>query len=242
MGLKKLLNWKVILVVIVFLVIFSNAAIKHTSHPDFCASCHVMDEPYASWEASAHSEVNCMDCHSDGGLVGTMETKINGLKELYLTVTDNIPEEIKSEVPNHRCTDCHEEAAIPDQPGAIVYPHEFHSEAFDLECTDCHEAGHARNLEYYQGPDKGDCIACHDVEDADSCITCHSAEDIPKEINGIKYTHEYHAESFGLDNCADCHSVETNADFEVEGPKHRDCIACHDFEDPSECSTCHTDF
>ena len=36
----------------------------YTEHdPKFCVTCHVMDEPFDTWETSVHKTIECHDCH-----------------------------------------------------------------------------------------------------------------------------------------------------------------------------------
>lgn len=38
--------------------------VKKTSSPEFCASCHTMDEQYAHWRMTGlHRHAKCVDCH-----------------------------------------------------------------------------------------------------------------------------------------------------------------------------------
>ena len=52
--------------------------IKVTGTTEFCNSCHIMNDYYASWQTSSHAEVNCLMCHLQPGFSGYVMGKING--------------------------------------------------------------------------------------------------------------------------------------------------------------------
>ncbi|MBK8550119.1 MAG: NapC/NirT family cytochrome c [Ignavibacteria bacterium] len=58
-----------------FLVLFAIAA-EYTSRPSFCPTCHYMETFYQSWKTSAHNKVDCVECHFEPGLTGTIK-KVN---------------------------------------------------------------------------------------------------------------------------------------------------------------------
>ncbi|MHC4233394.1 MAG: NapC/NirT family cytochrome c, partial [Planctomycetota bacterium] len=72
---------KVVLVLIALMAFFSAVAMTVTSQTGFCNSCHIMNDYYASWETSTHSEVSCLSCHLQPGFGGYIKGKINGLAQ-----------------------------------------------------------------------------------------------------------------------------------------------------------------
>ncbi len=57
----------------------------HTSRPQFCASCHVMEPYYESWSHDLHGSklgVRCVDCHYAPGERFTIKAKFKGLSQV----------------------------------------------------------------------------------------------------------------------------------------------------------------
>jgi hypothetical protein len=56
-----------------------------TSQPEFCGSCHIMEDYYASWKADTHGanlDVACVDCHYAPGERTTVKAKLRGLSQV----------------------------------------------------------------------------------------------------------------------------------------------------------------
>lgn len=56
-----------------------------TSQPGFCASCHIMEPYYESWQADLHGgklEVACVECHYAPGQRTTVKAKLRGLSQV----------------------------------------------------------------------------------------------------------------------------------------------------------------
>ncbi|SJZ66797.1 NapC/NirT family cytochrome c [Selenihalanaerobacter shriftii] len=175
MAIKDYLNWKVIVGVFILLIVFSVGAIEYTSTPQFCNSCHVMDEAYQTWENTTHKDVNCLKCHADSGIIGKVKVKIAGTRQLYQVVTNNVPEEIVAHVPDKRCIKCHKDIGQVSKVENIKIPHDSHMEK-DLECVTCHEdVVHAESLKASK-PSMDTCAKCHDVTDINNCAQCHSTD------------------------------------------------------------------
>jgi len=172
MAIKDYLNWKVIVGVLVLLIVFSAGAIKYTERPEFCRSCHVMEDAYQSWKTTTHKDENCLECHADEGLIGLVKVKLAGTKQLYQVVTNNVPKKIEAHVPSERCIKCHEDVNKVSKVGSIKIPHQNHMEK-GLECTTCHaDVVHAESLKSTK-PDMNTCAKCHDVKDINKCAQCH---------------------------------------------------------------------
>jgi len=50
------------------LLLFAGTA-EYTSHSKFCSVCHYMKPFYQSWQESAHSGIECSECHYPPGLL-----------------------------------------------------------------------------------------------------------------------------------------------------------------------------
>ena len=100
-----------------------------TKKRTFCGSCHVMtphagdaDDPASASLAARHSrnklfgDESCYTCHADYGKLGTVMTKLGGMRHVWLYYTEyrNTPlEEAKQTIhlikpyPNANCMQCH---------------------------------------------------------------------------------------------------------------------------------------
>lgn len=95
-----------------FLSLALLGAMKYTSRSEFCLSCHEMKPVYTTWQSSNHQSVSCVQCHSDPGLGGLIQTKVQALAEVYrhITKTYRQPITIDSDTAafTNRCLRCHD--------------------------------------------------------------------------------------------------------------------------------------
>jgi len=90
-------------------------AVKHMETPQFCgASCHTMNPEFAAYQNSAHSRVECVECHVAPGAAGWISSKTNGIRQLFETVFDSYHKPIPSAIESNRliparktCENCH---------------------------------------------------------------------------------------------------------------------------------------
>jgi nitrate/TMAO reductase-like tetraheme cytochrome c subunit len=81
--------------------------------PQFCGqSCHVMHPEYTAYKVSAHSHVDCVECHIGAGAKSYFQAKVNGTKQLVEVSLNRYPTPIESPVRNLRpareiCEACH---------------------------------------------------------------------------------------------------------------------------------------
>lgn len=83
-------RWSRRLGVVLLVLIAIGAALLagaeyHTSQPNFCGSCHIMEPYYASWKADIHGanlDVACVDCHYAPGERTTINAKLRGLSQV----------------------------------------------------------------------------------------------------------------------------------------------------------------
>ena len=83
---------------IVLLGISAVVGMHYTSQPNFCASCHQINPSVVSWSVGPHKDVTCLECHADPGTVGYVKRKVAGLNEVYLQVTNQIPDKIEAKI------------------------------------------------------------------------------------------------------------------------------------------------
>lgn len=81
---------------------------------EFCgAVCHVpMTPEYTAYQNSAHSRVNCVECHIGSGASWFVKSKISGARQLFAVVADTFARPIETPVHGLRpardtCEQCH---------------------------------------------------------------------------------------------------------------------------------------
>ncbi|GFN22870.1 MAG: NapC/NirT family cytochrome c [Thermoanaerobacteraceae bacterium] len=87
----------------------------YTDRPEYCLSCHVMEDSYESWFHSSHREwATCRDCHvPHQNLVAKLAGKAaDGMRDLYMFYTNQIPDPILlsnrgSRIVQENCLRCH---------------------------------------------------------------------------------------------------------------------------------------
>jgi nitrate/TMAO reductase-like tetraheme cytochrome c subunit len=209
----------------------------YTSRPKFCNSCHIMEPYYRSWQASAHKNVSCIECHFEPGFGGEVRGKMAGLVQLAKYVTQTQGPRPVAEVPDASClrSGCHDTRLLS---GRV----DFHGIPFDhtphlgegrrgkkLRCTSCHS-------QIVQGQHiavtTSTCFLCHFKDqpfnqDLGACTRCHQIPEKSYDLGGgVKFTHEL-AYQKGVD-CVNCHGDLIRGKGEV--PRER-CMVCHNRED-----------
>lgn len=226
--------------------------------PDFCTSCHIMDDAYDRWADSPHAQVNCHTCHP-GDLA-------SNLHQLWVQLTDR-PTEVKKHavVPADICGQCHlgEDSRWPVV--GQTAGHALHYGEHGIECVECHAPAihafiptdqmcqkcHPREVVGLSAMQRLHCGSCHAflaapergiVPDDARCAECHGADGSAPRASA------WHPD---LD-CAGCHPVHddpasTAADPGVEHRQGRalPCTGCHadaaalDMPSGHGCADCH---
>jgi len=121
-----------------------------------------MTPMYSTWQTSDHNMVECILCHSDPGLAGTVKTKALALKEVYLHFTGAYQEPITidwdTSAFTRRCLRCHN-----DISGKGTTHSTRHFEA-NISCADCHRGLVHRPGSNTELPTRKICIKCHGRE------------------------------------------------------------------------------
>ncbi len=229
----RIRRWRVFLAIAipVFLGVVVVVGIEITSSPQFCSSCHNMKPYYESWKVSSHNEVNCIKCHSDPGLVPYLKTKANGLVEVAVYLSGNLPTNYQTEVSDESCLreGCHSQEKLKegkvDFKKGISFEHETHFETvkddFRLRCTSCHSQ---IVQDEHISIASSTCFSCHfkgvePNEGTAECTLCHSAL---TEMTEAKFNHEPIVK-MGMD-CLNCHQEPVKGEGEVDQEK---CLFCH---------------
>ncbi|MDF2557273.1 MAG: nitrate/TMAO reductase rane-bound tetraheme cytochrome subunit [Bacillales bacterium] len=100
---------------VVFWVGFTSA-VHYMDTPEFCGTCHIMDDVVNSHAASAHADLECGSCHVPAGNIATKmiyKAKV-GTGHVYynLFAQEDIPNLLKAkeetkEVVEANCISCH---------------------------------------------------------------------------------------------------------------------------------------
>ena len=140
---KKLLI--TIAVSFLLIVVAAGVGVKATSNPTFCITCHEIKPAYASWDSSPHKGygATCLDCHADPGELNLIKRKVSSIKEIYIHLSNTPdPVEIKGNVPNNRCLECHSGISGKEHAGRDVTKFngasgKLHNDK-NLQCSSCH--------------------------------------------------------------------------------------------------------
>jgi NapC/NirT cytochrome c family protein len=204
---------------------------------DFCASCHVMRDPFERFQQSEHSELGCHDCHQ--------QPLAASVRQLHLWVA-NRPNDIgpHAPVPNEVCVKCH----VTDDPDSTwqristTAGHRIHLEAdtsalAEVTCVTCHGSEVHRF-----SPSDQTCGAsgCHDPSTTQvvlgsmagqtgfHCVTCHSFTAPVAAESPLDTVRMALVPSF--EQCRTCHAMEkllVGLDPEVD-PHDAVCGTCHE--------------
>lgn len=173
--------------------------LEFSSTNTFCYLCHFDQRFQEPWRASAHFQegVTCKDCHFGPGVMGFVDAKWLGVKDLvFATTTDqdfnNI--EIYTRAQEEKCKKCHNAykrvnvvagtdlpPALRGEVEAVDYAHAQHEEVRAV-CGLCHTSD-----VFFVSVDYLTCDSCHAglvhepqtkyeraMPLADSCSRCHT--------------------------------------------------------------------
>lgn len=191
-----------ILLALIFLVFLAFAGLlgfqmfDYTqSNPNFCVSCHLMQESFDAWAGSVHTDINCHECH---------HLSVKELNGLMVSFIFHRPTEVperhgKVIVPWKYCIKCHweEDEKYPEAPK--INESKLHAKHYfteQIECSKCHgyivhqfkpeerfcEKCHTGIEVHGTGMVELACLNCHtdrtaDLRpDRDKCLYCHGSE------------------------------------------------------------------
>lgn len=120
-DLNKQRHWNFLGIFIVGTVLFllltgigSSRAFHYTETNEFCGTlCHsVMEPEYVAYQQSAHSRVNCVECHVGEGTEWYVKSKLSGLYQVYSVLFNKYSTPIETPIHNLRparetCEECH---------------------------------------------------------------------------------------------------------------------------------------
>jgi hypothetical protein len=231
-GLKDFLSKhrNLIIVALGLLMVPSYFIYDYTqNNPKFCTTCHLMNEAYETWDASAMHDLNCHHCHETD-----MIESLDHVREVIFEKPTEVTK--MTEVDNELCEKCH----ASDDPQWL-----------QVEAT----AGH--KVHFFESDEAPDCIDCHGLQlhvfrpPEETCDTCHE-EDLDEPCDDMRVhctvCHEFNVAEDDLiparDDCLECHEAQDTmgVTFPVGSHSNTPCLSCHnphDSEQQSECTTCH---
>ncbi len=131
--------------------------LEHSKSTEFCLSCHVM-LPYGKslhiddgdYLPASHFQNNwvpkdraCYTCHTTYTMFGDMQSKLRGLRHVYVQYIGTVPETVELYDPydNRECLHCHSGARSFEESDLHL---EFRTELEDNEtsCLECHAMTH----------------------------------------------------------------------------------------------------
>jgi nitrate/TMAO reductase-like tetraheme cytochrome c subunit len=216
-------------------------AAKATESNKFCGQdCHEMLPYNQTWEASKHSQVNCVTCHIPPGAWNFAKTKFFALREVWVHVTGQVkaPIQVTRQIPNSVCVECHPPAKIAPRVQLVTssFSHPGHSKV--PACIDCHS-----QVVHHPIPGR----AYIPPQSMTACFACHNGKQQP---NNCDYCHQAPHPNRGP--CQDCHNMQSwtpgkfNHPVPLTGPHAQIlCEQCHtqatgsSMGVPDGCVDCH---
>ena len=232
--------------------------------PEFCQTCHVMEDSWDRWATSEHSEVGCHECHHQ-----SMLDSAGQLFNFIFTRTERI--EKHASVQDEYCGNCHESGDPEWRQIAATAGHSRHSEEENIACMRCHattvhrfeppgvlcEICHIEQSMEVNRMDPMHCPVCHEflapgdepLPTRSTCLDCH--ETIASHVtwsadDPMQYPcgdcHLPHEAANAIVDCESCHTVDGN--HVMGAHEATPCATCHiphdwHADEPSACLTCH---
>jgi nitrate/TMAO reductase-like tetraheme cytochrome c subunit len=205
--------------------------VEYSESAAFCTTCHTMTPQKKAYEAGVHQDVGCGECHVNPGVVGFVQAKLAGTRELYALVTSTYPTPIPAiphdELPptKNTCQQCHplSQLADPGQPSKLHVRASFERD----------EPNTRHDLAVLIRPanaDSGDPVSVHWHVLQD--VTYTSSDEHQQTIDSVQFKdsktgelEQYIAEGQVRE------SVNAGADLArltaTETTRTMDCLACH---------------
>jgi len=183
------------------------------TNPRFCASCHIMEKAWTTWQAGPHKALNCKSCHQ--------QTVQDRVRIVWRWATKNV-ENVSSHTRLNRsvCEGCHLNEKSQWKQVSQTAGHDIHVSRANLECLSCHLPSlHATK------PKVEDCVKCHAAASTNigqmsgfHCTACHQFL-VPKAAS-LEPKREL---------CLGCHAgmAVKGETFPSNAPMQFDCAACH---------------
>ncbi len=224
-------NQKTIVVLLLLLSVIGGIVghryYKHTREdPEFCLSCHMMQEAFKTWQKSKHRDFQCQICHT----MSLLEQN-RLLISFVVRGAKSIEQEHGRVEPWNACRECHiTEVAQGSITLSESYGHAQHVFMQNINCSKCH-TGESHN--FY--PNEQACSKCHEDRlihgmgmEGLSCLKCHSyGEKVPKMVTNERCLRCHKTVptkgTMASLKCFDCHHPHGKIK-----PSSQDCLkTCH---------------
>ncbi|OCA88246.1 cytochrome C [Bacillus sp. FJAT-27225] len=144
-------RWKFMVWTLLMLIALSASgygALSYASTPSFCANCHEITPQLATYEASAHNQIKCTQCHIKLGGKNQLLHKIDGIRNVYTHITAPPGTIVPTvTVSNENCEQCHSKKRLVSATGDLIVNHEGHITE-GIPCVTCHSGVvHAKVVE-----------------------------------------------------------------------------------------------
>ncbi len=232
-------------------------------NPNFCRSCHTMEDAWNRWSTSEHRSITCHSCHETTVIEGT---------EQLIKFSLNQPERVgkHARVNDESCTKCHESGNTKWEQIADTAGHLVHAEEQNIACTKCHAVSVHRFA-----PPKKVCEVCHEdsamavtAMASQHCSSCHgflkpatngkanngsglsgkpTNGSVPddKVTNGSLPAQASSALLPDRESCLSCHAAlkVSKVTWPENAPMKVDCLQCHKPHEQAkpivDCLSCH---
>jgi len=187
-------------------VVVSEKVLVITENPDFCGkNCHIMRPYFESWSTSSHSDVRCVECHYEPGLIGHIKGKINGVIQFYsyeATSSEKYFGQLSAKVSDENCLVCHEKRIFSSDINFNGKNFTHSNHPISLSCTICHSnVKHAPTI-------KDICTNCHASAHPKDWLVTHKTQ----VLFVGKVCSDCHQQKF----CADCHTLGNASGMKVK--------------------------
>jgi hypothetical protein len=210
----------------------SYRAYEYVQHDNaFCTNCHLMQDAFARFARSRHSDLSCKACHQP-----SPTERLSMLTTSVVEGPDSV--RVHAHVPNERCETCHVNADSSRwRQIAATAGHRVHLESSDttlrnLQCVDCHST----NLHEFASADatcgKSGCHANTEIRLGAManvelhCTTCHNfmADTRGLAIDSLGRPLTPHAQQ-----CLGCHAMRQRLqELDIGRDPHQGvCGDCH---------------
>lgn len=234
----------ILLLLVIGLIALFWGTFEKTSDTGYCASCHMMKPEYYTWQASSHSQVECVSCHEPPGTLKKVQYKLFALEELYHTISGTYGLQITTTDPikDESCKQCHNMSTRKVSPsGDLIVPHDKH-EQLGVSCVKCHTGVAHGNIakkratlrtdyskwdlsmgksfmqdEKNVRPDMETCMKCHQVRKATvECKSCHTTSMYPDTHKTDAFKNGNHGKLAAKDiaYCDSCHKYMSKEQVE----------------------------
>jgi nitrate/TMAO reductase-like tetraheme cytochrome c subunit len=232
-----------LLLLVTFITIFSFSADVTQNSPEFCVTCHTMKPEYYTWKVSSHSQMGCIECHTEGGVEGVYNFAKDMTRRTYSEITKSyvLPIRLFRGVDDDICLRCHSYNRQASVPGNLIIPHEQHTDK-RVRCASCHsaiahgdiarravtrkvdftawdtDAGLQEMARELVQPSMDNCMSCHFRRKVSTdCVICHTDMTGPDNHfeENFSETHGIYAQS-DLADCNFCHGYNGPKKMQVK--------------------------